>query len=105
MNDLPTDLLHPGEELRATARAQDAYIAATSRRLIVIANESLAIDVPYKDLRRVQFDLERKRPATFVIVPDSPAHPARVLDIPWDEVPNVAQVLATMSEAFAPLDE
>ena len=31
------------------------------------------LDVPFESIRRVQFDIERSRPATLVIVPDQPA--------------------------------
>jgi hypothetical protein len=103
--ELPEHVLQPGERLRAQARGVDAHIAATDRRLVVVANENVALDVPYSELRRVQFDLERSRPATFVVVPSSQMYEARIVDIPWNEIPNVAAVLSVLSEVFTPLPE
>ncbi|MEA2622161.1 MAG: hypothetical protein QOH61_1071 [Chloroflexota bacterium] len=92
--------LQPDEELLAHARAVDAHISATDRRLIVVTNDRLAVAVPYDRLRRIQFDLERTRPATLVIVPEYPSDPPQVLGIPIDEVEGVADMLTILAERF-----
>jgi hypothetical protein len=91
-------LLKPGETLRAHARAVEANISATDERLIVVANDRVVIDLGYERLRRIQFDLERTRPATLVIVPELPADPPQVLGIPLNEVGGVAAILAVLGE-------
>jgi len=44
-------------------------------------------------LRRIQFDIERDRPATLVVVPESPEVEPQVLAIPAEEYPAVADAL------------
>jgi hypothetical protein len=89
-------LLQPDEELHVQARAVDGVLAVTNKRLVVTNNERVALDVPYSELRRIQFDIERDRPATLVIVPDNPSHPPEVLAIPVREYESAAQVIAVI---------
>jgi hypothetical protein len=62
-------LLEPDEEIHVQAQAGDSVLIVTSRRLAVGSLERLALDVPIDNIRRIQFDIERDRPATLVIVP------------------------------------
>lgn len=94
-------LLDPEERPRAQVQAVDAHVTVTDRRLVVVANERVAINIGFERLRRVQFDLERTRPATLVIVPELPADPPQVLGIPFEEVPNVASVLTVLGERLS----
>jgi hypothetical protein len=97
--DLEPTLLHilrPDEELHVQARAIDGVLAVTNKRLVVTNDSRVALDVPYTELRRIQFDIERDRPATFVIVPDNPSHPPEVLAIPVREYDNAARVIAVI---------
>jgi hypothetical protein len=99
--DLEPSLLHilqPGEELDVQARAIDGVVAVTSKRLVVTSGGRVALDVPYTELRRIQFDIERDRPATFVIVPDNPSNPPEVLAIPVGEYDNAARVIAVIGQ-------
>ena len=64
-------LLQSEEKLQMAARARDAILAVTDRRLVVADDQRVALDIPYDSVRRVQFDIERARPATLVIVPES----------------------------------
>jgi hypothetical protein len=66
------EVLEPNETLRAHARARDAVIAVSDRRLIVAARERIALSIAFHELRRIQFDIERDKPATMVIVPRKP---------------------------------
>jgi hypothetical protein len=94
-------ILQPDEELHVQARAMDGIVAVTDRRLVITTNERVAMDVAYGELRRIQFDIERGRPATFVVVPDDPSNPPEVLAIPAKEYENVGRVLALIGERIA----
>jgi hypothetical protein len=87
-------ILQPDEELAVQARAMDGLVAGTNRRLVVTSEGRIRLDVAYEEVRRVQFDIERGRPATLVIVPDEPSHPPEVLAIPASEYENAARLLA-----------
>jgi hypothetical protein len=93
--------LSPDEELLARARARDAEIAVTDRRLLIAASDRLALDVPYDQLRRIQFDIERTRPATMVIVPEQRHDEPQVLAIDPDAFEEVAQALALIGRRLA----
>jgi hypothetical protein len=102
--DLETDLLHalePGEHLRARTRATDAVLAVTDRRLVVAADDRIALAVPLGEVRRIQFDIERSRPATLVIVPESAHNEAQVLSIPPEHYQATAEVLVVIGLELA----
>jgi hypothetical protein len=91
------DLLEPGEALEAHAQAVDARLLVTDRRVAVATDEDrLVLNVPIEHVRRVQFDIERSRPATLVIVPESPEDPPQVLAIPPEHYHDVANALAVI---------
>jgi hypothetical protein len=83
-------ILRPDEALHIQARSVDSTVAITSRRLIVTSGERVELDIPYDQLRRVQFDIERGRPATLVIVPEWPTDRPQVLSIPPEEYEHAA---------------
>ena len=93
--------LAAGEEFKVKARGRDAAIAVTDRRVLVAANERLALDVPFEGLRRIQFDIERSRPATMVIVPEERQYEPQVLAIDPDEYESAAQALAIIGRRLA----
>jgi hypothetical protein len=93
-------LLEPGEELRHRARAVDAYLAVTDRRLVVAEPERVALALPIGGIRRIQFDVERDRPATLVIVPEEPHHEPQVLAIPRGEFRAAAEVIVAVGLAL-----
>ena len=97
-------ILQPDEELEVHARAMDGIVAATNRRLVVTSNDRVILDVAYGELRRIQFDIERGRPATFVVVPDDPSNPPEVLAIPASDYANVGHVLALIGHRMAQRD-
>jgi hypothetical protein len=88
--------LEADETIEVVTRATDAILAVTDRRLLVATGRRLALAVPFRDLRRIQFDIERTRPATLVIVPEHPGDEPQVLAIPHDEYPAAAQALAIL---------
>jgi hypothetical protein len=95
------ELLEPDETLRVCARARDAVLAVSDRRLIVAARERLALSVGFHELRRIQFDIERDRPATMVIVPEEAHHEPQVLAIPPEEFRATAEALALIGQQLA----
>jgi hypothetical protein len=97
-------VLEPGEALRYRTPTTEAILAVTDRRLIVADPTRIALAVPFRALRRVQFDIERRRPATLVIVPDHPADEPQVLSIPSSQYDAAAGALAAIGHEFARLE-
>jgi hypothetical protein len=93
--------LEPGEELHCKAQATEAILAVTDRRLVVAARERIALAVPFQSLRRIQFDIERDRPATLVIVPEMAHDEPQVLSIPPDRYGEAAQALVAIGQKLA----
>jgi hypothetical protein len=98
-------VLEPGEEIRVKAVATDAVIAVTENRLLVADRNRVALAVPLDGIRRVQFDIERRRPATLVIVPESAVHEPRVLSIPPEHYGATAEAIVALGLALMPVDE
>ncbi len=94
-------VLEPGERLRAAARAAEAIVLVTDRRLFVATDSRVALDIPFEGLRRIEFDLERDRPATLVIVPDHPRAEPQVLSIPPPEIANASAAVAAIGKLLA----
>src|SRR3954447_8331478 len=95
-------ILGEGEELVATARARDAAIVVTNARIAVAADDGrVAMDLPIEDVRRIQFDIERTRPATLVIVPDESGREPQVLAIPAEQLDAAAQALAFIGKRLS----
>jgi hypothetical protein len=94
-------VLEPDEVLRARARAREAVLAVSDRRLIVAARERVALSVGFHELRRIQFDIERDRPATMVIVPEEAHYEPQVLAIPPQEFKAAAEALALIGHRLA----
>ena len=97
-------VLEPGEQLQIRAPATEAVLAVTDRRLIVADPSRVALAVPFEALRRIQFDIERRRPATLVIVPDHPGDEPQVLSIPAPEYEAATRALAAIGREFARLE-
>jgi hypothetical protein len=92
--------LEPDEAIAISARARDAVIAVTDRRMLVATDTRLAMSVPIAQLRRIQFDIERDRPATLVVVPELPEAEPQVLAIPADAYRAVADALVEVGLRF-----
>jgi hypothetical protein len=97
-------LLEHDEQLRVSAKARDSILALTDRRLIVADERRLALDVAIDHIRRVQFDIERSRPATLVIVPEEAADEPQVLAIEPDQYLRAAEALAFIGQRLAELE-
>jgi len=86
--------LEPGEIVQAIARASEASLLVTDRRVAVAEDDRIALDIPIKGLRRIQFDIERERPATLVIVPEHPAQEPQVIAVPPERFDEITRALA-----------
>jgi len=95
------ELLHADEVVAAEARARDTRIVVTNRRVIVAAESRTAMALPIEELRRIQFDIERTRPATLVIVPELPEHEPQVLAVPHEDLRAVAETLIHIAERLS----
>jgi hypothetical protein len=95
------DVLEAGEQLRHRAPASDSTIAVTDRRLIVADPNRIALAVPFERLRRIQFDIERSRPATLVVVPEHPSDEAQVLTVRPDQYEATAGALVAIGLELA----
>lgn len=94
-------ILEVGESVQLRVAAREATIAVTDRRLALLAEHGVTLDIPFARLRRVQFDIERDRPATMGIVPDHPSDAPQVLAIPPEEYDAATQVLAVIGRRLA----
>ena len=94
--------LKGGERIQAHARALDASVVVTNRRLVVASDSRLMLDVPFDRLRRIQFDIERARPAALVVVPEWPSDPPQVLSVQPDQYDSIAKVLTYVGVRIHP---
>lgn len=100
--DLFGNLFQKDERIQVQADAQGAHLVVTDRRLAVVSRPARPdLDIPFEALRRIQFDIERERPATLVIVPEHPDNHPQVLAIPPDQYAAVGQALAAIGHRLA----
>jgi hypothetical protein len=93
--------LDPTERVHVQAPAGENVVIVTDRRLAIAARDRLALDVPIDNLRRIQFDIERERPATLAIVPMRPQDAPQVLSVEPSEYEGVAQALVAIGQRLA----
>ena len=72
--------------------------------MVVSENERIALNVAIHGIRRIQFDIERVRPATLVIVPESPSDQPQVLAVPPEEYEATGHALALIGRRLAEPD-
>ena len=68
--------------------------SGTHLTVVLPENEMVLLDMPIADLRRIQFDIERDRSATLVIVPGKAEHLPQVLAVPPTEYEAAGIALA-----------
>lgn len=88
--------LGPNEAVRGLIDGTDGRLVLTDHRVLVSENGRITLDVPIANLRLVEFDVERQRPARVIVVPESPLDAPRDLSIEpqqYDEVASVLQQL------------
>src|SRR4051794_13535416 len=89
-NDHPAlRLVQPGETVQVLAEATGFGLLVTDRRVAVASSDRVALNVGFEGLRRIQFDIERERPATLVIVPDDPLDEPQVIPIHPDHFDDI----------------
>ncbi len=89
------------EAIIVHASALEADIAVTNRRLAIVEAERLAMAIEIEEVRRIQFDIEKDRPAALVIVPESPSHPPAVLSVPAEQYEPVARALVIIGQRLS----
>jgi hypothetical protein len=92
------DALEADEEIHIEAPAGDHVIVVTDRRLAIGSRERLALNVPIQNVRRIQFDIERSRPATLVVVPEAPTDEPQVLAVRPQDYRGVADALVVIGQ-------
>jgi hypothetical protein len=98
---LHRQLLEPDETIEVEAETPNVKLLVTDRRVAVATEDRVALDVGYTGVRRIQFDIERHRPATLVIVPEHPSHEPQVIGIPVDSYDQVTRALAVVGRRLA----
>jgi hypothetical protein len=94
-------LVEPDEMVEVMTETTGAHLLLTDRRLVVASGERVMLDVAFPELRRIQFDIERRRQATLVIVPEDPKHEPQVLAVPPARFGEVTAMLATIGQRLA----
>jgi hypothetical protein len=99
-------LLERDEVVEIQAHGDDARLVVTDRRVAVVSRfDRPDLDIPFEGLRRIQFDIERQRPATLVIVPEHREYHAQVLAIPPEQYAEVGQALAAIGRRLVALSK
>lgn len=91
-------ILRPGEVVETQAVVEAFAIAVTRERLKVVEGDRTVLDIPFDEVRRIQFDIERRRDATLVIVPEHITNWPRVVSVPVPNLTETALVLARIGE-------
>jgi hypothetical protein len=94
-------ILDPDEKIHVRTAAIEGLVALTDRRLLVTGAQRIALNVAIDQIRRVQFDIERRRPATLVIVPEHPRDQPQVLSIPPEQYAAAGEALAMIGQRLA----
>jgi hypothetical protein len=97
---LDSTLTH-GETIQYEVQGVDSILAVTDRRISIVDGRRVQLDVPFDLLRRVQFDIERAREATLVVVPEPPSLPPEVVAIPPEGYETAAEALAYVGRRLA----
>ena len=93
--------LGPAESIEVTARATDATLAVSASRLFVVGDDRVLLSVAINRIRRIEYDVERGRPATLVIVPEEPSDEPQVLVIPPESYDSAARAVALLGQKLA----
>ena len=91
-------ILQPDEEVTLIVQAVEAVVLVTDRRLVVATDQHVELDAVFADIRRIQFDVERDVPATFVVVPEHIQHEPQVLRVEAAEILQAARAIAVISD-------
>ncbi len=89
------------EVIRAAVQAGYADVVVTERRLVIASEARVMMDVEMDNVRRIQFDIERVRPATLVVVPEHSTHAPQVIAVPPEQYERVAHLLVVLGQHLA----
>lgn len=89
------------QDILAQTNADGHVVIVTNDVLRVGAGDIVRLNVPIKNLRRIEFDIERNRPATLIIVPDAPSDEPQVIMVDPDDYEGVAHALAILGMRMA----
>jgi hypothetical protein len=84
----------PDEYVHADVDTEDGRLLVTDRRVEISRGARIALDLRFDELRRIQLDIERHRPATMVVVPDNARYEPQVLPIPAEALDTVTAALS-----------
>ncbi|HEY7525118.1 MAG TPA: hypothetical protein VH720_15830 [Candidatus Limnocylindrales bacterium] len=94
-------LLRPDERLEVHTQVADGALAVTDQRMVLTDGNRVVMNLAFDDLRRIQFDIERRRPATLVVVPDGASEAPAVLNVPPERFDDVGRALAIIGRQIA----
>jgi hypothetical protein len=90
-----------GQNIRFQAVAGEHRVIVTDRRLSIATDDRLILDVALNAIRRIQFDIERDRPATMVVVPEHPQQEPQVLAVRPRDYDSIGLALAAVGRYLA----
>ncbi len=97
---LPLRAIRPADILAQTSA--DGHVLVVTKKLVRVASDNhVRLDVPIENVRRIEFDIERDRPATLVIVPDRPSDAPQVMSVPPPDYVGVSHALAVLGLEMA----
>lgn len=91
----------PPQDILAQTSADGHVVIVTKDVLRVAAGDIVRLNVPIDYLRRIEFDIERDRPATLIIVPDAPSDEPQVIMVDPDDYEGVSHALAVLGMRMA----
>ena len=89
------------ENILVEALAGEHRVIVTDRRLSIATDDRLVLDVALNAIRRIQFDIERDRPATMVVVPEHPQDEPQVLAVRPRDYDSIGLALAAVGRYLA----
>ena len=92
------------EQVLCLIPTDGGHLLVTEDRIATSHGDRVTMDLPIVAIRRIQLDIERRRPATFVIVPDSPSTEPQVVPIPVAHYDAVSAASAHIGRVLDSLD-
>lgn len=85
----------------AIVEAAEATVILSEDRIDVATGRGLRMSAAIDGLRLVEFGIEKGRPVTLILVPESPDQAPQILTIPTDQYEAVAKVLLALAHEIA----
>lgn len=89
----------------AIVEAAEATVILSEDRIDVATGPRLQMSAAIDGLRLVEFGIEKGRPVTLILVPDSPDQTPQILTIPTDQYEAVAKILLSLAREIAEAPE